>query len=293
MIEKPILSIVIVNYNSASFLRDCLSSIYSSDIKATFEIIVYDNGDPEPEMDSIEKDFSDVKFITDVRHVSYAAANNAGARESGGDYILFLNPDTIVKPGAIDGLLEFNKNTPDCGAVGPRLVNRDGVIEISWAFDPGILSEAYMKLLKSLPPALKYRIFGIDGTRKTDVVVGAALMLRREAFLRVEGFDEGYPLYFEESDLCLRIRQMGWEVYYYPKVEILHYLGSAGGVNKQSPQKKELTRSRIKYRTGQLRYYKKHRGIIQNLFLKMYLFIKFGRNKIDLITGKQDDNDRR
>jgi GT2 family glycosyltransferase len=286
MSSKPELSIVIVNYSSAAFLRDCLSSIYSSDLKAAFEIIVYDNGDPEPEMDSINKDFPAVRFITNARHVSYAAANNVGARESLGAYILFLNPDTIIKPGSIDGLLEFIKSTPDCGAVGPRLVNKDGVIEISYALDPGILSEAYMKFHKSLPIGLKYRIFGVDKTRKTDVVVGAALMIRREAFIGVDGFDEGYPLYFEESDLCLRIRQMGWNVYYYPKVEIMHYLGSAGGVNIKGQPKKELTQSEIKYRNGQLRYYRKHRGLIQNLLLKMYLYIKFGRNKYSLLTGK-------
>lgn len=279
MNEKPLLSIVIVNYNSASFLRDCLLAIYSSEIKSPFEIIVYDNGDPEPAFDSIITDFPAVTFIFERRHVSYAAANNAGARESRGEYILFLNPDTMVKPGSIDGLFEFIQNTTVCGAVGPRLANRDGVIEISRALDPGIISEAYMKILKSLPAGLKYRIFGIDKTRETDVVVGAALMVRREAFTGIGGFDEGYPLYFEESDLCLRIRQAGWKVYYYPEVEILHYLGSAGGVKKQAVRDKGLTSSQIKYRIGQLRYYRKHRGLIQNLLLKVYLYIKFGPDK--------------
>lgn len=279
MNKKPILSIVIVNYSSASFLRDCLSSIYSSDIKSAFEIIVYDNGDPEPEFDSIINDFPAVTFIFERRHVSYAAANNAGARESRGEYIFFLNPDTMAKPPSIYGLLEFIQNNSDCGAVGPRLANRDGVIEISYALDPGIISEAYMKILKSLPAGLKNRIFGIDKTRKADVVVGAALMVRRDAFTSVEGFDEGYPLYFEESDLCLRIRQAGWKVYYYPKVEILHFLGSAGGVKKETTREKGLTSSQIKYRIGQLRYYRKHRGMIQNLLLKIYLYIKYGNDK--------------
>lgn len=289
MSEKPDVSIIIVNYNSASFLRDCLSSINSSQIEARIEIVVYDNGDPSSEMDSIQTEFTSVKFITDRRHVSYAAANNAGAGESGGEYILFLNPDTIIKPGSIDGLLEFIKVTPDCRVVGPRLVNKDGKVEISCALDPGILSEAYMKLLKSLPAGLKYRIFGVDRIRKSDVVVGAALMIKREAFAKVGGFDEGYPLYFEESDLCLRIRQMGWSVYYYPKVEIVHYLGSAGGINKINPPKKGLSQSEIKYRMGQLRYYRKHRGLIQNSLLKMYLFFKFGRTKSRLITGEKND----
>jgi len=289
MNEKPLLSIVIVNYNSSAFLRDCLSSIYSSEIKSAFEIIVYDNGDPEPAFDSIITDFPTVSFIFEKRHVSYAAANNAGARESRGKYILFLNPDTIVKPGSIDGLLEFIQNTPDCGAVGPRLANRDAVIEISRALDPGIFSEAFMKFLKSLPAGLKYRIFGIDKTRKTDVVVGAALMIRREAFTGVEGFDEEYPLYFEESDLCLRIRKAGWKVYYYPKAEILHFPGSAGGVKKHAAREKGLTTSQVKYRIGQLRYYRKHRGLIQNFLLKIYLFIKFGRDKRIFSGGETND----
>jgi len=289
MNEKPLLSIVIVNYNSSAFLRDCLSSIYSSELKSAFEIIVYDNGDPDPAFDSIISDFSAVTFIFEKRHVSYAAANNAGERESRGEYILFLNPDTIVKPGSIDGLLEFIQNTPDCGAVGPRLANRDGVIELSRALDPGIFSEAYMKILKSLPDGLKYRIFGIDKTRKTDVVVGAALMIKREAFTGVEGFDEGYPLYFEESDLCLRIRRAGWKVYYFPKVEIQHFPGSAGGVKKQAAREKELNSSQVKYRIGQLRYYRKHRGLIQNLLLKIYLYIKFGRDKRIIGGGETND----
>jgi GT2 family glycosyltransferase len=276
MNDAPILSIVIVNYNSASFLRGCLSSIYSSDIKTAFEIIVYDNGDPEPEMGSVMADFPVVRFITDRRHVPYAAANNAGTALSDSEYILFLNPDTVVKPGSIDGLLGFIKNRSDSGAVGPRLVNGDNVVEFSYAKDPSILSEFYLKYVRRLPSPLKYRIFKTDRTREVDAITGAALMIRRKAFDEAGGFDEEYPLYLEDFDLCRRIREKGWKVFFFHGAEIVHFLGAAGEIG--GPGKRSITEREIKYRIGQLRYYKKHTGKIQNLLLKLYLYFKFGKD---------------
>lgn len=271
------LSIIIVNYNSADLLEDCLNSLRYLSETESFEIIVYDNGDFEPQFENIKGLFPKAVYLEENNKISYAAANNKAAQKATGETLLFLNPDTIVKGKAVESLLNFLESKPECGAVGPRLINGNNVVEFSYAKDPSILSEFLLKYLRRLPSPLRHKIFRTDKTKEVDAITGAALMIRRKAFDEAGGFDEEYPLYLEDFDLCLKIRRKGWKIYFFHEAEIVHFLGATGEIGRTGRRKNGITEREVKYRIGQLRYYKKHRGKIHNLLLKLYLYFKFGR----------------
>lgn len=270
------LSIIIVNFNSTDLLRNCLESLTDVSIDGGCEIIVYDNGDADPKFGALKNDFPSVKFIIEKRNISYAAANNSGEKHASGENLLFLNPDTIVGKNALKNMITFLESKEECAIVGPRLVNADGIVELSYAYDSNILSELYMRSVKKMPTPIKYRLYNMNKIKKVDVVVGAALLIRKDVFEQVGGFDEIFPLYLEESDLCKRVRMLGWKIYYYPKAEITHCIGGAGGIKKKKNVDRSLTSSETKYRFGQLRYYRKHNSKLQNILLRLYLRMKYG-----------------
>lgn len=268
------LSIIIVNFSSSDYIIQCLRSLggRGDDI----DIIVYDNGPTDDGLVEIHKEYPKVKIISPERDVSFAAANNAGAKQAAGDILLFLNPDTKPSRVDIEKLVSFINSRERCGVVGPKLVDGDGMLELSHGADPGILSEARTRLFHKLPGKLVSILFRSDKTQNVDWVSGAAMMIRRDVFESVGGFDESYPLYFEDADLCRRIRNAGRDIYYYPDSEIIHYRGRAGGVREAKKQNRGLSPSEKKYRVGQLRYYSRHRGKLQNSLLKFYLRNKLG-----------------
>lgn len=275
----PELSVITVNFNSSSFLRGYLTSLRNVVIDGGLEIIIYDNGPDDKELSSIIQQFPTAKLILSERFIPYSAANNRAVDISSGEFLFFLNPDTVVHPGTVEALVQFIKNNPDCGSVGPKLVDARGQLELSHALDPGIFSEAYMRALRRLPLGIQTALFSANKTKKVNVIVGAAIMVRASAFKAVGGFDEIFPLYLEDSDLCLRLRQAGWNIYYLPEIEITHYRGYSGGIRSHEKSSKVLTSNTFKYRQGQLRYYTKHRGKLQNMLLKMYLKLKYRKDK--------------
>ncbi len=273
------LSIITVNFNSSSFLKDCLESLQDVVVDGEMEILIYDNGPTDEGLADIIQKFPTVRLVSSERFISFSAANNRAADVSSGEYLFFLNPDTVVRSGAVEALIQFIKYKTDCGAVGPKLVDAMGQPELSYTPDPGIFSEAYMRILRRLPLGMQKNLYNTDNTRKVDVIVGAAMMVRASAFKDVGGFDEMFPLYLEDSDLCLRLRQAGWNIYYYPKAEIIHYRGQSGGIKKSESTSKLLTSNTFKYRQGQLRYYAKHKGKLQNMMLRTYLKWKYRKDR--------------
>jgi hypothetical protein len=270
--DSPVtrLSIITVNYGSSGCLDGCLKSLKGALHRPGAEMLIYDNGPEDPRLAEILRGFSSARLVPGPRGVPFGAANNACARAARGEYLFFLNPDTIVKPGAVESLLAFAEGHEKCAAVGPRLSDADGRLEVSHAPDPGILTEAFVKLAKRLPGRFQSMLFGGRRSRRVDWVSGAAMMVRRSAFEEIGGFDEAFPLYFEDADLCRRLRDAGWEVRYCPEAEVIHHRGGAGTAAAPSA-------SGLKYRQGQLRYYAKHRGRLENLLLRAYLRFRLPR----------------
>lgn len=230
-------SILIVNYNTSELLINCIRSIHDQTHSVDYEIIVVDNNSSDGSVRKLRLAFPEVKIIENRRNVGFAKANNQAIVESTGEVILLLNSDTVVLERAIDQSYRFLKNHSDAGVVGCRLLNPDGSLQPSCRSYPSImnfLSESLF-LYRFFPQS---KIFGkpymtfldYDTIAKVDVVSGAFVMINREVLDRVGLLDDRFFMYSEETDFCYRVKQNGWQIYYYPFAQTIHI---GGGTSEQ------------------------------------------------------------
>jgi GT2 family glycosyltransferase len=223
------ISIIIVTYNSGRCIGACLESLQSSGA----EIIVVDNGSTDDTAERVRR-FPRAKLLEATRNLGFAAACNLGARQSTGETLLFLNPDTVCR-ARLDSLEEVLRNRPEVVAVAPRLINAEGENQIGFnvrrlptraalLFEILLLNRAFPRN----PVNRRYRCLDFHPDRASEVEqpAGACLGVRREGFERCGGFDEGFfPLWFEDVDLCRRLRQDGGKILYCPDVRFEHVGG--------------------------------------------------------------------
>jgi len=223
------LSIIIVSYNTKNLVLGCLASIEKegSDIKV--EVIVVDNASSDGSKESFEKlkgRGRNVRFIFNKRNLGYAKANNQGIKVASGKYLLLLNSDTLVKKGALGVLIDFAKEHPDAGVVGPKLYNIDGTLQPSCFHFPTIRNAIleYWFGKKGL-----FEKFAPKGNKPAmvDAVVGAAFLITPQAKVKIGMLDERYWAYFEDIDYCRQAWRSGLKVYYLPQSEIIHYHGAS------------------------------------------------------------------
>ncbi|OQA45471.1 MAG: N-acetylglucosaminyl-diphospho-decaprenol L-rhamnosyltransferase [Chloroflexi bacterium ADurb.Bin325] len=236
------LSIVIVNWNTRDLLASCLESIRgsgfqfsasgqqssTSDLRS--EIIVVDNASSDGSTTLVRERFPGVQLIENAANVGFARANNQAIALAQGRYVLLLNSDTVVHPGALAALVGFMDAHPAAGACGPRLLNADGTLQPAAhpMLTPG--RELWRLLfLERLYPRATYPMHRWDTVtpRRVEVIKGACLLLRRAALDQIGLLDESYFMYTEEVDLCYRLAEAGWELWYVPIAEIVHFGGSS------------------------------------------------------------------
>jgi GT2 family glycosyltransferase len=254
------LSIIIVNWNSARFVRQCLKSIAANPPACPHEIIVVDSGSFDECAEMLAREFPAVQFLQSQQNVGFATGNNLGAKRSRGRFLNFLNPDTEVAPGALDRLRNTLEHQPDAGLVGARLLNSDGTLQMSCIQSfPTVLNQALDSdfLYRTFP---RSRLWGIaplhDATSSpavVEVISGACIMLKRSVFESVGGFDERYFMYSEDLDLCYRVRQTGFDCLYVPDAQIVHH---GGGSSNSAPR----TFAVVMTRESVSRFLKIHRG---------------------------------
>jgi hypothetical protein len=246
------LSVIIVNYNTRDLLRDCLISIYNSQGNLNFEVIVVDNASPDASAQMVTSEFPQVVLIPNQVNGGFAQANNQGLRQAGFDkdglpqpdaprYALLLNPDTLLPPAALTDMLAFMDNHPEAGAAGPKLVRPDGSLDLACrrAFPTPEVSFYRMVGLSQLFP--QSRLFGRynmtfadpDELIEVDSVVGAFMMVRREAIAQAGLLDETYFMYGEDLDWAYHIKANGWKIYYNPAVTVTHVKRAA---SRHSPK---------------------------------------------------------
>jgi GT2 family glycosyltransferase len=279
--NKPELSIVIVNYNDRAHLPACLTSLEKAVSGLSAEVILVDNqsGDGSPEL--VRSLFPWVRLIEIGKNVGYPQANNIGFRQSHGEYVLFLNTDTVVPAAAPAALLAEIKARPEVGAVGPALVHENGRFQVSFGKKVGFLSEIRQKLILNSYTRIAFR-----HSRKLRAVgwlSGACLLARRAAVETAGLFDEGFFLYFEDIDLCRRITDKGFKLVFYPAVRISHVGGAATSARPWQ--------SRLEYRRSQLRFYKKHNSRLSLRLLRLYL--KLTVLALGLGASKQGDEEKK
>lgn len=264
------LSIVIVNYNAKAYLRKCLLSIRGHGF--TYEIIVVDNNSMDGSAEMVREEFPDVHLIANKGNKGFSPANNQGARVSRGRYILLLNNDTVVSPESLKTMLAIMEKNPGVGLLGCRLRNSDGTLQQSFGRDINFFYDFFRKYVTNLyskwqnPLVGKYLIWRHATEKEVAWVKGACMLLRRQAFFDVDLMDENFFMFFEEVDLSIRVRELGWKVLYTPDAEIIHFGGTSTSTNNY--------RALIEYRRSQLYFYKKHYGKPGEMLIRLYLYAK-------------------
>ena len=243
MIEeiKVQLSIIIVNYNSRSLIGPCLDSIHKAISGIEAEVIVVDNNSTDGSKEYLPQKFPAVKYLFNDVNFGFAKACNQGFKISSGRYVLFLNPDTILKETCLTDCISFFEYHPGAGAVGIRMVNEKG--EFLKESKRGLPTPAtsFYKLfgLTTIFPSsktfAKYYQGHLAETENSpvDVLSGAFMMIKREVFEQVKGFDESFFMYGEDIDLSLRITQAGFKNYYLGKISVTHLKGGSTTYNQK------------------------------------------------------------
>jgi N-acetylglucosaminyl-diphospho-decaprenol L-rhamnosyltransferase len=257
-VSEPAIGVAIVSYNTAPLLRRCLESVLAD---TTGPVLVVDNSSPDGSADLVRREFASVRLLAEQDNRGYGAAANVAIRELDTRYVLLLNADTQLTPGTVEALAAYLDDHPAAAVAGPRIVNLGGTYEPSahrfptaislllharwW---PGPQSRPAPEPTKhdsqksrlghwfALPRRNEWR------ARPVDWILGAALVIRLEAFEAVRGFDEVYFLYQEEIDLCFRLRAAGWEIHYAP-VATVHHVGGASTTQRAAESFGQFVRS--------------------------------------------------
>ena len=247
-------SVVIVSYESRELLARCLAALAADARRiATVETIVVDQASQDGTAASLEAEHPDVHLVALPENVGFGAGNNRGAAVANGRWLLLLNSDAFVRPGAIDELVRFAETHPATGAVGPRLLWPDGRLQRSCRRFPTVfrLATEYLYLRKLAPRSRALNgfycgEFAHDAPRQVDWVTGACVLVRGELYERLGGFDETFFLYSEEVDLLYRASRLGAETWYDPAAEVVHVWG--GTAERASALTlEEQARSHVRY----------------------------------------------
>jgi len=258
------LGIVIVNYNTRDLLRTCLETVYASEGDVSFEVCVVDNGSTDGSAAMVAETFPQVRLIANPDNRGYPAANNQGLRAFGFPdaadvprFALLLNPDTELPPSALREMVAFMDAHPDAGVAGPKLVRRDGSLDLACRRSfpsPEVAFYRLIGLSRLFPRSRRFGRYNLtyldpDRMSEVDAVVGAFMMIRREAIRQVGLMDETFFMYGEDLDWCYRIKTAGWRVYYNPAVTVLHIKRAS---SRRNP------RARVEFWRAMSIFYRKH-----------------------------------
>lgn len=265
------LTIAIVSWNTESLLRNCLRSICS--LQQSYEVIVVDNASNDGSACMVGEEFPQVRLIRNQENRGFAKANNQALREARGRYLLLLNPDTEIIGDALETMIAFMDSHPDAGALGCQLLNPDGTVQISCGHFPALnnmITESLglSKLFPKSPMFARFKMtyWGHDSECEVDQPSGACLMIRREVWNVIGQLDEQFFMYFEEVDLCYRLKQKGWRIFFTPKAQVIHYGGQS---SKQYFDVRIIERYR-----SMLRYFRKHSSPRHEFLLRGLILVE-------------------
>ena len=251
------LSIIIITYNSRLPVERCLSSIEAHEPSCAYETIVIDNASEDGTAETVAKRFPRARLIANAENLGYSRAVNQGMRFSSGRAILIINPDIVIEKGSIDRLMEFMESHPDAGIVGSKLVYPDGSLQHScrsfYTIGALVLRRTFLgRLFPRARPLREHLLLDYDHEtpRVVDWIIGACMLVRREALAKVGAMDERFFLYFEDIDWCYRMKNHGWSVYYVPSSVMVH-------TYERSSARSFLRKPFIFHMLSLMRYYEK------------------------------------
>jgi N-acetylglucosaminyl-diphospho-decaprenol L-rhamnosyltransferase len=249
MADPPGVAVVVVTYDALPWIENCLDSVRG------VETVVVDNGSSDGTVEFVRERYPDVRLV-ESENRGLGAGWNIGIRETTTTYVLLLNADAWMTEGSLDRLVDFADGRARAAVVGPRLLNLDGTLQRSVRGFPTVwrLATEYLFLRKLAPRSSALNAFYAGGfdhdeVRSVEVVMGACMLLRREAVDEVGECDEDYFLFSEETDWCFRFREAGWEVVFFPGAECVHVRGAS--------HSGRLYRENLR---GHLLFLSKHRG---------------------------------
>ena len=263
--DIPVLSIIIVTRNTRDLLQSLLSSIEADPSLRREEVIVVDNGSMDGTGAMIAERFPEVCVIENNENKGFATAVNLGYRRSTGDFVLLLNSDTRLVPGEITKMLAYMEREPGAGIVGPQLVYEDMRPQRSFALTPSLSLELLPRSLleRLLPGRFGTKGRGLSLPSDVESLIGAALLVRREVLDALEGFDERFFFYLEETDFCLRAGKKGYRVVFFPGARVIHLQGKTA--------KRSWVRGRIEYSISLYKFVRKYRS---RLYYGMFVAVR-------------------
>jgi GT2 family glycosyltransferase len=261
------IAVAIVNYNTREHLGACLATVVAERPR---EVIVVDNGSSDGSVAMVRERYPSVNLAANANNLGYGSAANQAMRLSSADYVLLLNSDTRLQPGALQSLSCYLDHHPRVAIVGPRITNPDGALQPSCYPFPSPLylfleESALGQFLRHVPIVRDHypRTWSHDHRRPAPSVLGAALALRREALDAVAGFDESYFMYFEEIDLCYRLQRAAWEVHFAPVTCVTHSEGASTAQRR--------TEMRLHWFDSIARFYRQHYSAARQIQLIILL----------------------
>lgn len=273
------LSVVIVSYNVRGLLTACIDSVVKASEGIDAEVFVVDNKSADDTVEVISRDYPWVHLINNKENLGFSKANNIAIRQSEGEYVLLLNPDTVVAEGTLRGVVEFMDQHPEAGGAGVRMHNADGTLapESRRAVPTPLVAAR-----KMLGFTKRYYMSNLpwDKPGKIEVVSGAFMMLRRKAIDQVGLLDEDFFMYGEDIDLSYRLLKGGWQNWYLP-LDIIHYKG-------QSTQKSDFRYVHVFYQ-AMLIFFRKHYSHLSFFFtlpVKVAIYFRASLALADLIRKK-------
>jgi hypothetical protein len=251
MIAPPTVSIIIVNWNTVELLAPCLRSI-ASGTSTAHEVIVVDNASTDGSCERARREFPKARLFPQDANLGFARASNVGLAAARGRFLLLLNPDTTVKAGAVDALVDFVERGARVGIAGPPLWNHDGTPQPSVQPFPTLGSELLRQtMLHRVVPGRTRREATRRDTRRVEVVTGAALCIRRECYEQIGPLDEAIFMFYEDADWCRRASDAGWEIWYVDGPGVVHLKGGAS-------VGEAFTGALVDSLRGTIHYFRKH-----------------------------------
>ncbi|HEU4414450.1 MAG TPA: glycosyltransferase family 2 protein [Candidatus Angelobacter sp.] len=265
--NELVVSVVIVSFNTRALLRDCLNALKAETREISSEVFVVDNNSSDGSADMVAAEFPEAHLIRSSVNLGFAAANNRAFPRCTGKYVLLLNSDAFLHSGALLRAIDHMEQQPSVGLGGAKLVGRDGSWQPSARMFPSVLNE-FLSLTGLSARFAKSRVFGRQDRTwadqltpcAVDWVPGAFAIIRRDVLEQIGYFDEAFFLYYEEVDLCRRIKQAGYKVWYWPDIEVVHL----GGESSKTMQTLSMSKSGAQLTLWRMRseliYYRKHLG---------------------------------
>lgn len=257
--DTPVISICIVTLKVRDFLRDCLDSIYANPPAFPFEIIVVDNHSQDGTYEMLQQSYPEVCWKELPGNEGYTHPMNEALKLGHGQYLVQLNPDTVVLPGAFERLVEFMELHPEAGICTPKVLNRDGTLQKQCrrsAARPWDTISYFSGLAKRYPDDRRFAGYLMtyldeNAVNEVEAVSGSCMFMRRAMVDQIGYLDELFFAYQEDADICFRARKAGWKVYYMPQAQIIHYGGQGGS-------KVNVYHSVYQWHRSYFLYYRKH-----------------------------------